>query len=202
MKKLKRVQIEEALLDNECNTISQMVINNDLSYVHDIFYSGFKGYAHFTDEELVAEYKEQLGEEVELIKPFAISISDGHEEDWQYFEDKESCLETFEKMKGFYDDIHVYEYIMEMEQYEVFLSFWIEDVENAADEDTSFEFEQYAQLTYVNDDENVRLFIDGRFVGRMYVWKDGEMEDREYLTINHEIVYLDTITQIFKLVTY
>lgn len=200
MKKLRREQIEEALLDNECNTISQMVANNDLSYVHAIFYSGFKGYAHFTDEELIDEYKEQLNEEVELIYPFAITTSDGHDENWEYFDDKENCLAIFERMKGFYDDIHLYEYNMEQEQFEVIDSFWIEEVDNTLEEDSELTFTQYEQLSYTDDaDEYVRLFIDDKFVGRIFVWKDGEMDDREYIAIHYTVVYLDTLKKITAL---
>jgi hypothetical protein len=61
-----RSQAEEMILDNECNTIEQMVLNNDLSYVHDIFYSGFKGYAHFTDKELIGEIYEQMGINIKI----------------------------------------------------------------------------------------------------------------------------------------
>lgn len=68
MKTLTRSEAETALLNNECNTIEQMVLNNDLSYVFDIFYSGFKGYAHFTNKELKEEYIEQLGEKIKIIK--------------------------------------------------------------------------------------------------------------------------------------
>ena len=67
MKELTRLQLEELLLDNECNTVEQMVSEQDLSYVHAIFYSGFKGYAHFTNEELIQEYNEQLNERVVII---------------------------------------------------------------------------------------------------------------------------------------
>ena len=43
-----------------------MVDQGDLSYIHDIFYSGFKGYAHFTDKEIEQEYLEQLGETITI----------------------------------------------------------------------------------------------------------------------------------------
>lgn len=54
-----RSDAEKRLLDNECETVQQMAFKEDLSYVHDIFYSGFKGYAHFTNEQLAQEIKEQ-----------------------------------------------------------------------------------------------------------------------------------------------
>jgi len=61
-----RENAEIKLLDNECNTIESMVDQGDLSYIHDIFYSGFKGYAHFTDKEIEQEYLEQLGETITI----------------------------------------------------------------------------------------------------------------------------------------
>ena len=68
MKTVTRSEAETMLLNNECNTIEQMVLNNDLSYVFDVFYSGFKGYAHFTNKELKAEIMEQLNEIVKIVK--------------------------------------------------------------------------------------------------------------------------------------
>ena len=56
---IKRSEAEEMLLDNECGTIRQMAYEGDMSYIHAIFYSGFKGYVHFTNEELATEIKEQ-----------------------------------------------------------------------------------------------------------------------------------------------
>jgi hypothetical protein len=63
------------------------------------------------------------------------------------------------------------------------------------DEDTHIVFDKYDQLSYHNilGTENVMLYIDGIEVAPMKVWCDSEMDNREYLTINHTIVYLDTL---------
>ena len=39
----------------------------------------------------------------------------------------------------------------------------------------------------------VKLFNKGKYVGRCYVWRDSEMYGREYIIINHCIIYLDTL---------
>ena len=67
MKKVTREQAEIIMLDNECNTIESMVLDGDTSYVHDILYSGFKGYAHFTNKELEQEHLEQMGSEITIV---------------------------------------------------------------------------------------------------------------------------------------
>ena len=58
---LTREEALKKLLDNECSTVEQMVLQNDLSYVNDIFTSGFKGYINFTNKELASELYEQIG---------------------------------------------------------------------------------------------------------------------------------------------
>lgn len=69
------------------------------------------------------------------------------------------------------------------------------------DEDTSIEFTQYSEITfnYLDDIEDeisyVLIYLNGKFVANMRIWYDSLMEDREYLTINHEIIYLDTLKQ-------
>ena len=44
--------------------------------------------------------------------PFAITTSDGHDEDWSYYKNKEDAEENFNKLKEIEDDIHLYEYNM------------------------------------------------------------------------------------------
>jgi uncharacterized protein YuzB (UPF0349 family) len=62
-------------------------------------------------------------------------------------------------------------------------------------EDDKIDFTEYNQLSYCPTGINnyVELYVDDFFIGVMEVWEDSEMNQREYLTINHEIVYLDTI---------
>ena len=59
-KKLGREQAISELIDNEIATILKDSEYKDYSYVNNIFRGGFKGYDNFSDEELAAEYKEQL----------------------------------------------------------------------------------------------------------------------------------------------
>jgi hypothetical protein len=62
------------------------------------------------------------------------------------------------------------------------------------EEDDHVDFESYDQLSYEDTgDTDVELFVDGDFLGYIKVWKDSEMEGREYVCINQTIVYLDTL---------
>jgi hypothetical protein len=45
----------------------------------------------------------------------------------------------------------------------------------------------------LEDTQYVKLFHKGLFVGRPFVWRDGDMDGREYIEINHCVVYLDTL---------
>lgn len=62
-----------------------------------------------------------------LDNPWAISTSDGHEEDWTYYGSKEIAESTFEKLKEVENDIHLYKYNMDL-GYEVIDSFSLEEV--------------------------------------------------------------------------
>lgn len=65
------------------------------------------------------------------------------------------------------------------------------------EEHDSVEFAHYEELSYKdNGGENVELYVNGKLQGEIKVWKDSEMDDREYVCINYEVVYLDTLTQI------
>lgn len=64
---MKRQEIIDRLVDNDINTIISEHERGDNSYVASIFEYGMKGYANFTDEELVIEYKEIFDEVVEII---------------------------------------------------------------------------------------------------------------------------------------
>ena len=61
------------------------------------------------------------------MKKYAISISDGHNEDWEYFNTKKETYKTFNFLKKVEDDIHVFEYNKKY-GYEVIDSYWIGDV--------------------------------------------------------------------------
>jgi len=63
-------------------------------------------------------------------------------------------------------------------------------------EDTLLEFSNYNQLSYMDEGKAfVDLYVDDKVIGRIRVYKDSEMEDREYVCINHEVVYLDSINK-------
>lgn len=63
------------------------------------------------------------------------------------------------------------------------------------EEEELIEFDSYEQLSFENKDELIELFVDDFYIGDLKVWKDSEMEGREYVCINYEIVYLDTLTE-------
>lgn len=69
-------------------------------------------------------------------------------------------------------------------------------------EETEVVFKEYSELSYTdNSDETpegrpvVVLYVNGNYEGHIEVWYDAEMDDRPYVCINYEIVYLDTINQ-------
>ena len=64
-------------------------------------------------------------------------------------------------------------------------------------EDDRVEFNHEKDLSYEDSGgKNVILFVEGNEVGHCKVWLDSEMDGREYLTINHVITYLDTLTEV------
>lgn len=65
------------------------------------------------------------------------------------------------------------------------------------DEGLLAEFKKYSDLSYGDDGANtVELYIKGRFEGDCKVYKDAEEDGREYICINNEIIYLDTLKQL------
>lgn len=59
------------------------------------------------------------------------------------------------------------------------------------------EFSSYSQLSFFDDEcEHVQVFLDGNSVGYAMVYTDVENDNREYIIINYEMVYLDTIEKI------
>lgn len=63
----------------------------------------------------------------EEYKKYAISTSDGHDEDWTYYDKEGKARLMFEKMKSYETDIHLFMF-NENEEYEVIDS-WYEDEE-------------------------------------------------------------------------
>jgi hypothetical protein len=63
-------------------------------------------------------------------------------------------------------------------------------------EETEVQFTRYEQLSYYDNDEpEVTLFIDEVPVGVVKVWQDSEMNGREYICLNYEVVYLDCLNR-------
>ena len=67
------------------------------------------------------------------------------------------------------------------------------------DEDDEVKYTKLESLSYLEYGSGrypeVKLFVGNKYVGDIKVWLDSEMDDREYLCINHEIIYLDDITK-------
>ncbi len=66
---------------------------------------------------------------------------------------------------------------------------------NIIGEDDNVNYSSIQNLSYDNMDgeENILLFDKQDILGLIYVWKDSEMDGREYITLNYDIIYLDTI---------
>jgi len=59
------------------------------------------------------------------------------------------------------------------------------------------EFSSYSQLSFFDDEcEHVQVFLDGNSVGYALVYTDMENDNREYIVVNNEILYLDTLEAI------
>ena len=91
------------------------------------------------------------------MKKFALTISDGHENSWEYFNDSETQLNRFNELKKTEDDIHLYE-LNKNNEYEVTGYFWIEDEnyiratkEQAINDLVMDEIDTIQQLIYGDD---------------------------------------------------
>ena len=61
-------------------------------------------------------------------------------------------------------------------------------------EETEVKYNSIDELSYFDDDNDyVALYINNEWEGDITVWKDSEMDGREYIIINYEIIYLDTL---------
>ena len=64
-------------------------------------------------------------------------------------------------------------------------------------EEINLEYENLKQLSYYDPKTvYIDLYCKNEFVGYLEVWMDRENEEREYVIINSEIIYLDTIEKI------
>jgi hypothetical protein len=63
-------------------------------------------------------------------------------------------------------------------------------------EETEVSFEKYTDLSYLDDGEpDVTLYVNDMAVGYIKVWKDSEQSGREYICLNYEVIYLDTLNK-------
>ena len=66
------------------------------------------------------------------------------------------------------------------------------------EEETEVKYQNLDDLSYIDFGEDmIALYVDKQFEGEIKVWKDSEMDGREYICINYEIIYLDTIKEMF-----
>jgi len=64
-------------------------------------------------------------------------------------------------------------------------------------EDAFIEFKQYSQISFKrNEDNSVKVLIDNIFNCNCWIFIDSEIEDREYIAINYEVIYLDTLKEL------
>lgn len=66
------------------------------------------------------------------------------------------------------------------------------------EEETEVKYQNLDDLTYIDFGEDmIALYVNKQFEGDIKVWKDSEMDGREYICINYEIIYLDTIKELY-----
>jgi len=64
-------------------------------------------------------------------------------------------------------------------------------------EEDEVKYQNLEELSYFDDKgDTVALYVNKQYEGDIKVWKDSEMDGREYVCINYEIVYLDTLRKI------
>ena len=66
------------------------------------------------------------------------------------------------------------------------------------EEETEVKYQNLDELSYIDfGNDMVALYVNKEFEGDIKVWKDSEMDGREYICINYEIIYLDTIKEMY-----
>ena len=66
------------------------------------------------------------------------------------------------------------------------------------EEETEVKYQNLDELSYIDfGDDMIALYVNKQFEGDIKVWKDSEMDGREYICINYEIIYLDTIKELY-----
>lgn len=62
------------------------------------------------------------------------------------------------------------------------------------EEETEVVFNQYEDLTYSDIGwDDIELYVKGVYLGNIKVWLDTDNDNREYICVNYEIVYLDEL---------
>lgn len=68
MTKIDRQQAIQDLINDQIDTVQQYLNMGDVdTYVDGIFRYGFKGFDDMSDEELIEEYENRLGEYIEIV---------------------------------------------------------------------------------------------------------------------------------------
>jgi hypothetical protein len=61
-------------------------------------------------------------------------------------------------------------------------------------EEDEVDYTNDEQLTYsLFDADHIELYVDDFYIGKCQIWNDNEMDNRNYITLNYNIIYLDTI---------
>ena len=71
-------------------------------------------------------------------------------------------------------------------------------------EETEVKFKDYSELSYVNigdckEDGSplISLYVNNQFEGFIELWCDAENDERDYICVNYEMIYLDTIKEMY-----
>ena len=63
-------------------------------------------------------------------------------------------------------------------------------------EETEVVYKNLSDLSFADDGEdNVELYVNDELIGEIDVFTDRGNEEREYICVNYEMIYLDTITK-------
>lgn len=68
MKKLSRSEVEDALINDDINTIEEMIYKGDTSYLRNILYHYYSGTKKASNKILAEEYKERFSESIKITK--------------------------------------------------------------------------------------------------------------------------------------
>lgn len=64
-------------------------------------------------------------------------------------------------------------------------------------EEDEVKYQNLDELSYFDDDKDtVALYVNKEYEGDIKVWRDSEMDGREYVCINYEIIYLDSLNKL------